>query len=474
MRLREHPTCIGNPRRRRIRAAFWGLVATTLASGASAEPMTRGRALALALAQNPQIAAARAQVHQSEARQRQAGAANYPTLTVTAGVGPSLQAKLESGTAVGSTENAYGDVGFDDLSLVIGGQLQLLQPLYTFGKISHRAEAAAHETRAREAQTAITSADVGLEVAKLYEGWLLARDLNAFFKETLHWLTRTIEDTKEQVAGNTGATEQDVVRLEAGIGAIKLGQNHAGAAIRQAEAGLVAYLGISTTTELQPEEASLELLPSAPPALAALEALAKAQRPELTALNEGALAYQKLADAEAADDLPDFFAMVFASGAYTPGRDLVQTRFVVDPLNHFVPGALVGLRWNFSLGGMATERAQENHAKSLELQHIRQWATQGLSAQVTLALEAWKRAQKDVAAASEAVDKAKKWAVRASADYSIGLGNSRDVADAATAYVQLRVAYFDAIYRHNVALASLAKATGTLNSLDSRFYPTKN
>jgi outer membrane protein TolC len=62
--------------------------------------------------------------------------------------------------------------------------------------------------------------------------------------------------------------------------------------------------------------------------------------------------------------------------------------------------------------------------------------------------------------------------VRASADYSIGLGDSREVTDAARAYVELRMSRMDAIRRHNLALAALGKATGTLQS-GTTFYPAK-
>jgi hypothetical protein len=64
--------------------------------------------------------------------------------------------------------------------------------------------------------------------------------------------------------------------------------------------------------------------------------------------------------------------------------------------------------------------------------------------------------------------------VRASADYGIGLGDSRDVTEASTAYAQLRVAYFHAKLRHNVALAELARATGTLTSGAGHLYPTRS
>jgi outer membrane protein TolC len=440
-----------------------------------AETLTRGKAIHRALNQNPQVAAARAREAQSEARGNQANAARFPSVNIIAGVGPSLRASLVPGSAVASTENAYGDVGFDDLSVVVGGRLEVIQPLYTFGKISKREQAAKHELRALQAQTAMTRAELALEVARLYESWLLAREIGRFFDETLHWLERTLEDTQAQLAEGKGAAEQDVLRLEAAIGAIKLGIHQAEAGMRQAEGGLAAYLALPSGTRVEIKETELALLPSQDPRLNALKSLALKRRPEAMAAREGAKAYRALAEAESADNLPDFFVMAFASGAYTPGRDTIETRYVVDPLKHFVPGGLLGVRWQWSSGGMANERARENEAKARELEHLNRWAEHGMPAEVTKAVEDLKRATLDLGSTQEAVQVAKKWLVRASADHSIGFGDVRDVTEAATAYVQLRVAYFDAIFRHNVALAELAKVTGTLNDEGrNRFYPTKD
>jgi outer membrane protein TolC len=117
-----------------------------------AETLSRGSAIALALSQNPRVAAARAVESQAAARRSQVEAARLPTITATFGVGPSLKARLVPGSAVESTENAYGDVGLGDLSVVALGQLELIQPIYTFGKLDERWRAAGHEIQARQAQ----------------------------------------------------------------------------------------------------------------------------------------------------------------------------------------------------------------------------------------------------------------------------------------------------------------------------------
>ena len=93
---------------------------------------------------------------------------------------------------------------------------------------------------------------------------------------------------------------------------------------------------------------------------------------------------------------------------------------------------------------------------------------------MTKAFEDARRAKADEADAEKAVAIAKRWSVQASADYSVGLGDVRELTDATQSYVQLRMASFDARYRHNVALAELERAVGGFRTFDpNAFYPSR-
>lgn len=456
----------------RCAALIVSLVIVVAGSGAvRAEPLSRGAAIARALRVNPQLSAARAVEAQSSARRGQAAAANFPQISITLGIGPSLKAKLVPGTADQSTRNTYGNVGWKDLSVGVGGELEVLQPLYTFGKISERARAAEHELAARRAQTEMTRADLAVTVAQLYEGLLFARDAERFFLEVSHWLERTVQDTQRELQAEASVREQDLLRLQTATNAVQLSLHQASAARVQCEAGLVAYLMMPTGSTIEPKEEALELLPATLPPRAALVTSALQARPELRALSEGSAAFTALARAEAAGNLPDFFALAFASGGYTPGRDVADSRYVRDPLNGFYPGALVGARWQIT-GAMANERADEQRAKASEFDELRRWASAGMPAEVVKALEDVERAEHDATDAQRAVADAKRWSVQASADYSVGMGDVRDLTDATQAFVQLRVAAYDAGYRHNVALAELARATGGFSAANNPFYPS--
>ncbi len=439
---------------------------------ARAERVSRATLIAQALKQNPQVAAAQARRSQSEAEQGQADAARWPQINLELGVGPSLRAELVPGTAAQSTRSRYS-LAANDLSVVLGGRLNVVQPLYTFGKIDGFRDAADHGTRAREAQTEITRADVAVEVARLYEALLFARDATRFFEDLENYVDRTILSTEGRLqAGAAEVTEQDVIRLQTALSAVRLSLHSARTGYDQAQAGIVAHLGFSPGTQLELREDELTALPTVSAQGSSLVARALRDRPELTALRHGALAYEALASAEGAGNLPDVFLMGFADAAYTPGRDLVTSRYVNDPLYHFDPGVLLGMRWQMQ-GAMSRARSDQRHAQARELRDLQTWAVAGMPAQVEKAFADAKRADQDIAEAHTAVARAKRWTVQASSDYGAGLADSRSLVDAVRAYAELRAAELDALCRHNVALAELAYATGTLVDDKLGLYPGK-
>jgi outer membrane protein TolC len=440
------------------------------ASSAAARTLDRRGAVHAALAQNPQIAAARAEEAAVEAQGRQADSARWPIFSLTAGVGPSLTATLVPGTTAQSVEDQYRNFKLSDLSAVFGGNLTVIQPIYTFGKVAARQEAVQHGLHARQAQTRMQKADVAFEVARIYEGYLLARDAERFLDETIHWLDSTLQGTETKLAENAGSTtERDVYRLQTAVGLASMGLHQAQAGKAQAQAGLIAYLGLPVGEQISVAEDDLLPIGRPPQDFPALVAMASERRPEIAALAAGQGALNALAKAESAGFAPDIFVLAFLSGAYTPGRDWIQSRFIVDPLNNFVPGALLGLRWQFQ-GKMADARAQEQAARADVLRNLGRWAADGIPAEIRRAYEDVLRASKDIDVGSVAVGKAKRWMVQAGADYSVGFLDIREVSDAVGAYVALRTAVMQSRFDYNVAMASLSKATGTLDQDSNLFY----
>jgi hypothetical protein len=156
--------------------------------------------------------------------------------------------------------------------------------------------------------------------------------------------------------------------------------------------------------------------------------------------------------------------------AFTPDRDEVQSRYVIDPSMNYIPGVIVGLQWALQ-GNMPGQQAAEMQAEADRLAELHRWAEDGVPAQVIKADEDARRAELDVDESRRSIEDTKKWLVLAESDYSAGLSDSRSFTDALQAYVVIRSRLFESIFRLNVALAELSRMVGALGTKHSELYP---
>jgi outer membrane protein len=421
---------------------------------------------------NPKVLSARAEKLRAEARMGQVRAARHPTLDMQVLVATALKAETVTPNSPQSTKSAY-DFSFSDLSASFIGQVSLTQTLETFGKIDLRAEAAEESLRSAEFQADITRADILLYVLTLYETHLFAREGLLFAKEVEGYVERSIEETEDRLEdGATDVTVKDLLRLKTAKAVILLLSHRADAGIRQTEAGLRAYLGIDPSVRMVLQNDHQDPVIEDLPQLPELMALARRYRPELGALEHGVRALTRLADAEEADYYPNIFLYGFVSGAYTPGRQFQTSRYVFDPLGHVVPAALIGAKWSLEWD-MASRRADEVRADAFKYQRLWDWAQVGIPAEVNKAYEDALRAKKNLDTSRQYIPFAKKWVIRAGADFGVGLDDARALVDAVQSYAVLKTSMLESVFELNVALAELAQVTGVLTAGTDNFYPGK-
>ena len=355
----------------------------------------------------------------------------------------------------------------EDAAITIFGKLDftIAQPLYTFGKIANRKEAAALGKEAREAAREQKRNEVILNVKELYYAYLVAaqgknaaREADDFIQDASKRIKRLIELKARN------ADQSDLYRLEAYSAQAK------GLKAKAESGAHVAYAALKTAAGI-PDNVQLRLdvteLPKQPPALASEDEYVQAalqQRPELTEARKGAEARKKLADAAKSDLYPSFFAAAEGSLAGAPGREHFDNTYFSDEFNHAYAGVVAGAEWHFDLGiGQGKlDKARAEHRKTVAQE---EFAKQNIPLEVIKYYQDAVEAQTEYKAYEEAAVGSRRWIVSAFTNFDVGAGTAKDMFDAIDRYGKNQGEYLSSLYTYHVSLARLQYAVGQREEL---------
>jgi outer membrane protein len=410
--------------------------------------------VARALKASPELDNARAGLEGAAAKRAQADAARWPQLQVTVVGGPSPQAR---GTVLSSPDRKDDPV----INGVFGRiDMTVVQPLFTFGRISGLRAAAEAGARVEEARVSEAQAGVVVRMKELYYGKLLTADLLALVDEILEALDRAIDRTKRRLAGGApNADEADLYKLDSfrAIAAetrtqVKKDQDMASAALR-------AFANLAPDDPVRLDREGLERLPA--PADAEGEAIGHALdwRPEMRQVRAGLVATDQLVRAERGTLFPQFF--LGATGFYSvaSNRDFQQNPFIYDPLHDRIIAAVVGVRYQLDFG-ITLGRVRERRAEHARVEALGREAEMGIPLQVRLARRELAAAEETIKSTDQGSRSSRQWLVVAQSNYDVGVGDTRDLGDAVQNYARLRADYLLAIYHYDVAIARLDHVTG--------------
>lgn len=423
----------------------------------------------LALRNNLQVRVSRAQIEEARALYQQAAAQAYPQLNATMVFGgPTAEAKTARQNDIESVTEASlgGDLNFGELGVTVRGDVQILQPLFTFGKIDRAKNAADHLVKAAAHQEEATKAEVVLNLHRAF--WAL---------QLVHALLRSVEEGEETLGGileriedlldadSLQVTENDRLRLVYALRTLRVRRAEAETGLERANLALRILTGSPLDTPLEVRERELwDALPNEAPALETTVADARAARAELLALREVVDAQKAFAEFRRSGLYPDFFLGGLMNFAYTSNASDQTNPFIFDPYNVLDFAAGVGLRWQFDLftklaqiemadAQLAVRQSQEalaTEAVELEVRQVHA-QVQGGFEQIT-ELEGANRA-------------ARGWLTSTVLAYDIGTGDARELIDAFLAWAaseaELQAVRYDTI----IHLSELARARGRLVAL---------
>ena len=414
--------------------------------GLSLEEATR-----LALKDNPLVDAARGNLDEFEAKYRQAILAWVPQgkLDFTATVLPKM-----TGNAVAheTDTSAWGPY--------LRGQFSLVQPLYSFGKLTTLKKMAAAGIDVGKAQIRMAEGEIRYQTARAWYTLVFTSEVASLIVEGEEYLEKArtrLEQLDEEDADDFDQVDKLRLRVyEAEIAAMRM---EAARAARIARTSLHLLTGLPED-EIRPGVKRLKPASFGDWTLAELEALTERRRPDLAALRAGVRATRLNLSVEKRKWAPDIFAIGNATLSWAPYVENQNSPFADDPYNTWLgTGVALGLRWNLDIGGRlagADEARAGVRKQRAQLRGLFLKARGDLADRYSAAADA----QTLISIYRRAYKAGRGWAMAKTDLYENGLEELKYVIEGISKLYSTKLAHMSAVLQFNLAVAALARSCG--------------
>lgn len=376
----------------RVNALGWALAAA-LSQPIQAETLDFKQAVDRALAQNPDILAATAQIGQAEAAVRQASGSRLPKVTASLNVTRTDDALNAFGLKLSQRNATFNDFGAGEFSGPsslgvaphnlnhpdpvnnFNPRLELQLPLYTGGMIEGYGEQAKATLRAAQQGNVLARQRVTLDVLRAYEAVHTARAYEGVSRLAREAAESYVKTIAKLLKGGV-VVKSDLLSAQVHLADIKVQQTQAENAVLQALDQLHVLLGM-------PLDAPLEV--AAPVEVKPLEGSVKGYQDEAVKSNPGLVALRNQMEASQAG------IKVARSSKYPQVGLLARTDWNDSNLGFDAHSYTVGgqLSWQLFDGGVTNGAVARAQANRNELAAKLQQAEGGVSYQIA---DAWRKA----------------------------------------------------------------------------------
>jgi outer membrane protein len=339
-------------------------------------------------------------------------------------------------------------------------ELQLIQPVWDFGKISAGIAAAKAGVEVSLQREAGSRADFELNIRKAYFGLKLAREVLDTLDEGSGYIDEAQKKIEKDLAKGSGSsTVTDKLRMRtvhADIDARLLETKRLqGVAVNS----LRALLGPDAPADIDVDDDPFEPPDVVDRPVTYYEDLARAERPEVRMLEYAVKAKHALADLERRKQYPDLILIGGAVFARAQGVDNPTNAFFSHYYNSTAAGLAAGLRIPLDLGPKIA-RSRRLAAEAEQTGYQQSAAMGGIMLEVRKAFGEVSEARQRVATMEKGQKAGKAWISAVAQNFAVGLAETRDFSDALIAFFGMRTRYLQAVYDLDIALSSLARATG--------------
>ncbi|MCG8604319.1 TolC family protein [bacterium] len=416
----------------------------------------------LAFKNNPAVHDAQLSLDISRAKLKQARNARFlPKFELSNVWGPIPKARAELRDGGGYAISPDTSTGLSDLRYFTQLDIDILQPIYTFGKISSLTDAALFGVAADEAKVVSERESVRLKVRQIYWGLLLATELLGVIQDADAELTKAENRVEEKLdEGSDEVSQTDLYKLQ-------LFRYEINKRLREAKDKVtLGKSAIKLTIGLAEEEADITMASEyLDPVKITLDSLttyiemAGQHRPELARLRSGIQAKRALVNMQRSDYYPQFFLGAQISLNRAPSRDDPKNPFIHNPTNFFRPGIVVGAKWNLNFW-QTRSKVGVAQAEFLHLAQKEEQLSHGLKLEVEKSYLELVQAQQNMQDSRKALRTSNNWLRSATMTFDIGVGEVKELIDAFKANGAMEAEHLGNILKFNLAAAKLSQVTG--------------
>lgn len=431
---------------RTLALALFALVLCTPAVIAAPRKLTLDETIAKALA-GPRARMARGEAETAEAQLGEAKALRFPRIKgrLFGTASPDIDCLDAECTRTDPQNFAFRYEG-----LWGGADLELTQPVYTFGKANHGFAAAKAGVEAKRLLADEAAGDIAVDAARAYWGVKLARELRYMLEDGIEEIGKAIE-RMEARTGSDAPTPQERQRVAVLLAEAKIQRAEAAAAERQALAGLRALTGV--------RDADVDDAPLAPIDYELPAEASGAGRPQARAAQQGAVAADELVEFQRRYYFPDIALAGRAFVARAQGVDDPPSVFAYDPYNR--SGAELALVLNWTLEPWSVHaRVVRAEAEARRAHALKDLAASGARYDAETVLGQAEAAKIKLDASAEGEQAGRAWVVSLLQADAVGAVEAKELADAYIAWFRMRASWAQSAFQWNVAVVRLGRANG--------------
>ena len=396
----------------------------------------------MALEQGDALKIQEAQLKFAEAREDWAQSKRWFEGSLEALLGP---APAASGNAISSSTDWSNWGGF------VATQIEIKQPVYTFGAIRSGIEAAKKGVEAEKLLLESEKWKIRSDIVELYYGYQLAFELSQLGED----IVKKLQQAKSQSRGDS---RQELIMALADM------ESKTELAKKSKEQARLA-MGWRTHSPVDEnlfwDQSNLKKRAFQPLKLEAYKSLLQTHRPEWQALEAEYMAKKELSDVEEALSLPMVF--LYAQGQYRWAdhrKNSSTGPFSYDPSNLSSGVVGVGIKWDLDVSQKSAKRAQARaeYLKSGAKKSHYQRAMQVEMEKAYGDLEVREKSLKLYEEASEIATKRYQDALVA---YGLKNLSGKKLLEKMAQYGKLRKDYLESLYHYNLATHKLEQTVGS-------------